>query len=160
MQINDLFGILTAYHVLKNLPETGDIGLILPTTSAPQLHAPKIKAEMVQKIKIACGKSAAEGPDIGFLLLQSVEVGWIKAIKSFYNLSLRREKVLTSAPDYRDGVWFLCGFAAEHTSEEPAQAGFAKVKVFRGDIGAGGVIREFSKNDFDYFDSPRPGAEV
>jgi hypothetical protein len=107
---------------------------------------------MVQKIKIAHGKSAAEGPDIGFLVLQSVDAGWLKAIKSFYNLSLRRERVLTSPQDYRDGVWFLSGFAAEQTAEEPAQAGFAKVKVFRGDIGAARVSREFSIDDFDYFD--------
>jgi hypothetical protein len=151
VQIDDFFGILTAYHVLKNLPQSGEIGLLLSTRSDPQLHAPKIKVEMVKKIKIAYGNSVAKGPDIGFLLLQSVEVGWIKAIKSFYNLSLRREKLLTSAPNYQDGVWFLCGFAAERTSEEP-EAGFSKVKIFRGDIGAGGIIREFSADDFDYLD--------
>jgi len=152
VQIDDVYGILTAYHVLKNLPDTGDIGLILPTRSQPQLRAPKIKGEVVQKVKVAHGKKAAEGPDIGFLLLPPVEVGWLRSIKSFYNLSRHCGKVLTSPQDYHDGVWFLCGFAAEHTSEEPAQAGFAKVKVFRGAVGAGGVNREFSIDDFDYFD--------
>lgn len=152
VQIDDVYGILTAYHVLKKLPDTGDIGLILPRRSQPQLHAPTIKGEVVQKVKVAYGENADEGPDIGFLLLPSEVAGWLKAIKSFYNLSRRREKVLTSPHDYRDGVWFLCGFAAEQTSEEPAQAGFAKVKVFRGDIGVVGVNREFSIDDFDYFD--------
>jgi hypothetical protein len=152
VQIDGVYGILTAYHVLENLPDTGDVGLILPDRSQPRLHASKLKADMVQKIKIAHGKNAAQGPDIGFLLLSPVEVGWLKAFKSFYNLSLRRERVLTSLHDYRDGIWFLCGFAAEETSEEPAQGGFAKVKVFRGDIGAGGLSSEFSIEDFDYLD--------
>jgi len=152
VQIDDVYGVLTAYHVLKNLPDTGDIGLILPTRSQPQLHASKIKGEVVQKIKVAHGKNAAEGPDIGLLLLPPVEAGWLKAIKSFYNLRRRREKVLTSPQDYRDGIWFVSGFAGAQTSEEPAQGGFAKVKVFRGDIGAAGVNREFSIDDFDYFD--------
>jgi len=152
VQFDDVYGILTAYHVLKNLPDTGEIGLILPRRSQPQLHASKIKREVVQRVKVAYGKIAAEGPDIGVLLLPLVEAGWLKAIKSFYNLSLRREKVLTNPQDYRDGVWFLGGFAAEQTSEEPAQAGFAKVKLFRGNIGATGVNKEFSIDDFDYFD--------
>jgi hypothetical protein len=40
VQIDDFFGILTAYHVLKNLPQSGDIGLILPTRSDPQFTRP------------------------------------------------------------------------------------------------------------------------
>lgn len=34
VQIDDVYGILTAYHVLKNLPDTGDIGLIKGVKSA------------------------------------------------------------------------------------------------------------------------------
>src|SRR5262245_8003007 len=150
--VDDLFGILTAGHVLKNLPDTGAIGLILSKLSDPQLHAPKIKVEMLQKIEIGYAKNGAEGPDIGFLVLPALEVGWIQAIKAFYKLSLRRETVLASMPDCRDGVWFLSGFAAEQTLEEPAQAGFSKVKVFRGDIGAGRVKRHFTAGDFDYIE--------
>lgn len=152
VQIEETYGILTAHHVLEGLPKTADIGLILATTFEAQLHRKTIKAEVLRRIEIARGANDSEGPDLGFLILPPAEVESLKAIKTFYNLSKRRDKILAKPASLDEGIWFLCGFAAELTSDEPPEAGYGTVKGFRGLIGAGGVTKEYILGDFDYFD--------
>lgn len=152
IQIDNTYGILTAHHVMEHLPRTGEIGLILATSFEAKVNRPTIKGEVIRWVKIARGHVDSEGPDLGLLLLPPAEVGWLKAIKSFYNLSLRREKLLSNPPNCNEGLWFLCGFAGGLTSEKSPEAGFARVKGFRGMCGAGGVERQYSVGDFDYFD--------
>jgi hypothetical protein len=152
VQIDDTYGILTAHHVMECLPRMGEIGLVLATSFDAKVNRPTIKGEVIRWIEIARGHIDSEGPDLGLLILPPTEVGWLKAIKSFYNLSLRREKLLSNPPNCNEGLWFLCGFAGELTSEKSPEAGFARVKGFRGMCGAGGIERQYSAGDFDYFD--------
>ena len=89
---------------------------------------------------------------MGLLVLPPADVGGLKAIKSFYNLSRRREAILASPPNIREGIWFLCGFPNELTSEEPPEAGYEIVKGFRSTCGAGGIRHEYQTGDYDYLE--------
>lgn len=152
VQVDDRHGILTAYHVLDYLRNTKEIGLILATRFEPSLHSPMLKAEVLRPLKIAQGRKQSEGPDLGLLILPEADVGLLKAKKSFYNLSRYRERVLDNPPAHNEGIWFLCGFAGELTSELLPERGYARVKVFWGDCGVGWVDREYCVGEFDYFE--------
>src|SRR4030042_3969547 len=102
--------ILTADHVLGNLPETGMVGLILPTRFQAQLHRVTLDMALSPKIRIARGKVASEGPDLGALLLPAPTVSIVQSLKEFYNLS-KRQELFSSAPTTDLGVWVLCGMA-------------------------------------------------
>jgi len=152
VQIDDTYGVLTAYHVLDYLRNTDEIGLILATRFEPSLHRFTLKAEVLRPLKIAQGHDQSGGPDLGLLILPEVDVGSLKARKSFYNLSSHRQRVLDNPPAHDEGLWFLCGFAGELTSERLPERGYARVKVFQGACGVGWVDREYCVGDFDYFE--------
>jgi hypothetical protein len=61
--------ILTADHVLGNLPDTGLVGLILPTRFKAQLQRVTLDMALSTKVRIARGEVASEGPDLAALLL-------------------------------------------------------------------------------------------
>lgn len=143
--------ILTADHVLGNLPDTGVVGLILPKRFQAQLHRVTLDMALTTKIRIARGKIASEGPDLGALLLPAPIVSIVQSIKGFYNLS-KRQEVFSSAPTIDLGVWVLCGMAHEWTSDTKPEHGYQRVKVFRGICGAGVVSNQRNANDFDYID--------
>lgn len=143
--------ILTADHVLDNLPDTGLVGLILPTRFQAQLHRVTLNMAQTTKIRIARGEVASEGPDLGALLLPTPIVSIVQSIKGFYNLS-KRQELFSSAPTIDLGVWILSGMADEWTSDTTPEHGYQRVKVFRGICGAGVVSNQRNTKDFDYID--------
>jgi len=152
VQVDGTYGILTAHHVLRHLPDGPEIGLIIVTRFNPMLHRVTLRREAVRRLLIAKGDCDSEGPDLGVLLLSEVDVAALRTWKSFYNLPLHLEGVLGNPPALNEGVWLLCGFAGELTAEHGPDRGFASVMVFHGQCGAGWVEREYSVGDFDYFD--------
>jgi hypothetical protein len=152
VQIDETYGILTAHHVLSNLPKDGDIGLILATRFGAQLHRYTIPSQVIRRVEIARGQIESEGPDLALLIIPAAEVELIKAFKSFYNLVSRRDEILVNPPDKNDGIWFISGFANELTTDEPPEHGYQRVKSFYGMFGAGGVRSEYTDGLFDYFD--------
>jgi hypothetical protein len=152
VHIDDSYGILTACHVLDHLRNADEIGLVLPTRCEPFLHSAKLKSQVVRPLKVAQGPVHSEGPDLGLLILAEADIGWLKAKKSFYNLPHHREQIVDNPLAHDEGVWFLCGFAGELTSEAPPEKGYALVKEFHGACGIVCVRREYQVGDFDYFE--------
>lgn len=150
--IDRMHGILTADHVLENLPEAGQVGLILATMGRPELHRLTIDMQLAEKVRIARGKVESEGPDLGILVLPPANIGIISASKSFYNLSGRCEDILSCPTSIDKGAWLLSGLIEERTTEAEPEAGFQKVKVFRGICGGGIVKGESERKGFDYLD--------
>ncbi|MFQ5965936.1 MAG: hypothetical protein ACE5KZ_16850 [Candidatus Scalinduaceae bacterium] len=147
VEIDGLYAILTAQHVIKELPKSGDIGLMI----SPDIEKPIVKSEFLNKIEVARGSIESEGPDLGIILLPSPIVGQLKAKKSFYNLSLKRDKILSDPPKNYKGIWFLCGMPAEMTTTEGPSKGFNVIKRFTLFCGAARVKKEYSKGEYDYF---------
>lgn len=154
VEIDGTFGILTAHHVIEELPSHGEIGLIL----SEQLHRYTLQPGSVKKVKIARGPKASEGPDLALLIFQPTDLrqikalGQIRAIKSFYNLLLRRDTIINNPPENDMGIWFLCGFPDEGTIREDPDRGFDAVMAFHGLCGAGGVEKEYISGSYDYLE--------
>ncbi len=143
--------ILTAGHVISNLPNSGLVGLILPTRFGNQRHQTKIDMALVKKIIIAQGFDESEGPDIGLLVLPDADLARFSNRKNFFNLSKRREKMLKNPHPATRGAWVLCGMVAEWTSNLPEERGIKYGKGFRGLCGPVVLTRERQKGRFDYF---------
>lgn len=151
VQIGDNYGILTARHVLEYLRGDKTIGLLLGNMIKPYRHRVEVCSDTMRWVTIASSGKESEGPDLAILLLSSVGVGWLRAQKTFYNL-LKREWLLHTPPDLDVGVWFLCGFADEATTERVPESGSGRIKVFEGICGDGWVENEYCVGDFGYLD--------
>lgn len=98
MTVGKVVGVLTAAHVLDNLPNAGSVGIV--QYIAEGLHYRKQTIEMAGAAKVVLrgSKFGADGPDLGFLRLPAQSVGWISAIQSFYNLLKHRDDASYAAP--------------------------------------------------------------
>jgi hypothetical protein len=149
--IGDRFAILTAHHVIQNLPTTGRLGIFLSPTHEPH----SIDTQGLTYLKIARGKDDSIGPDLGVVLLAPSIASSIGAKKNFYNLERQRDKLLHNPPDLRDGLWFVNGFPDENTVVAPdADSGRGFVKWFYNFGGVGTPQDSFQIGDHDYFTIP------
>lgn len=148
--IDSVRAVLTAHHVVSILPTIGRLGLIL----GPTLQQHTVDTQGVTYLKIARGTIDANGPDLGAVVFAPSIAGAIAAKKTFYNLELRREPLLSSAPDLHDGFWFVNGFVAENTVEERGKDGYDLIKGFYNLSGAGGPDEAVLEGEHDYFIFP------
>jgi hypothetical protein len=151
VQVGDANAILTACHVLKYLQRDEEVGLLLANTVEPLIQRLTIRREALKWITIAHGAVEQDGPDLGLLLLSQVDAAALRARKSFYGLSYR-QWLLDKPPALDGGVWFLCGFADEATTERGPERGLGRVKVFEGACGAGWVGKCYQVDGFEYLD--------
>jgi hypothetical protein len=143
--------ILTAAHVISNLPDSGPVGLILPTRFGPHRHQTKIEMQTVRKIIIARGTDEDKGPDIGLLILPSADLARFSDRKIFSNLSKRRKKMLHDPHPAIRGAWVLCGMVGEWTTNLPKERGYEHGKGFNGLCSPVALVNERQETDFDYF---------
>lgn len=116
----DKFGVLTAAHVLDDLPDTGKLGY-LTFNRQDSFQQAKIDAGLTKKVYAPGWVSGAVVPDLGFL--QIFDTDALNAMHargcSFYNLDREREiKGLTS-----NGLaleYIATGVVAETRVEVPA----------------------------------------
>ena len=119
-----------------------------------------IEMQHAEPILIGGEASGASGPDLGFLRLSQSDVGKLKALGSFYNLSRRRSDALANVPSASNYVDAITGIVHERTKEiasvspKVVSTGFEALFV----DGLSGKIIDHA--DFDLFDfepAPRPG---
>jgi len=146
--IDDIHGILTADHVLGCLSSAMDITLlIMHGRKHKGLRIPK---QLVRMIKLARGPVGSEGPDLGFIVLPRENIGDLKARKSFFNLSNKRERMLNKPPDRILGMWCLLG----GVPDENAYLDSLRIKKMNAFCFQSFIEKEYSKNGFDYFEFP------
>lgn len=150
--ISTRFAILTAHHVIEELPTTGRLGILLSPTHTPH----SIDIQGLRCLKIARGDDDSVGPDLGaVLLLAHPIISSIKAIKSFYDLEPRRDQLLNYPPDLRGGLWLVNGFPDENTAVRPdVDRGHGLVKSFYNLAGIGRPDTSFQIGNYDYFTIP------
>ncbi len=150
---------LTAEHVIGNLPREGRLGLIL-STKAEQTS---IDISGVHYLRIERGRDPRAGPDIAAIVLSSPVASTVASKKTFYNLDVSREQLMTAPPNDREGIWIASGFVEELTQIDPNPAPYESVKGFC-DFGAVGGVESYSVNgQHDYFEFPisqPPGGSV
>lgn len=146
--------ILTADHVLDNLPTRGEVGLTLSSVYRPILHRFSFYMEDSRKITIARGiegSEGPEGPDLGIVIISEVTANRIEDNnKIFYNLEKRRNRIIQNPSFLSTGIWYLCGMPVEWTEELPEQGMFKPVMVFRGACGEVNIPTEEVRGAFDY----------
>jgi hypothetical protein len=150
VSIGSIRAVLTAHHVVSILPTTGRLGLIL----GPTLQQDTVDTQGLSYLKIERGMIDADGPDLGAVVLAPSIAGNIAAKKTFYNLGLRRDQLLSTPPELHDGFWFVNGFIAEKTIEERGRDGYGLVKGFYNLSGAGGPEEAIVFGEHDYFAFP------
>jgi len=127
--VGSIQGILTAAHVLEELPDHGEVGLIRFTRNRV-LQKQTIDMSLAEKLAIRGNGQEVDGPDIGFLRLATHQAGALSATNVFFNLSKREESVLGNkhpSSQYFEGV---SGIIAEWTAYDHAgEAGFQGLSV-------------------------------
>ena len=84
VKLGSIRAILTAAHVLSNLPRSGPVGLILYSRNSTRVHQFDLNMETVRQIQIGKGPVDSDGPDLALAILPFPKVGSIEAVKSFY----------------------------------------------------------------------------
>jgi hypothetical protein len=148
--IDGVQGVLTAEHVIRALKANkSPVGLILVERDKTQPHR-IIFDPTVGSTVFPNPDDSINGPDLGFLQLDLPTIAAVSAKKSFYNLTLQRDRMLGNQPSHDRGAWFMAGLADEWTTDVENESGFAKMKKFRGMIGEVGFSRRHAREGFDY----------
>src|SRR3990172_9470784 len=142
--------ILTAHHVVRELPRVGRLGILLEPTRLPHT----VDTRGLAFVEIARGADDAIGPDLGAVILAPPIVSAIAAKKNFYNLDLQCKRQLQSPPELRDGAWFAQGFLEEGTLVTADPEGQGLRKAFYHFSGVGGPDDSPQIGDYDYFEFP------
>lgn len=152
VSVNGVRAILTAQHVLTNLPNSGHIGLLTPMRFGSRIHRLSIDMQHVRRIPIAKGDDDSKGPDLGLLVLATTDWSRLPTGKIFYNLSKRQDLILEKPPEDNRGAWVLCGMVAERTHDlsHEDEKRHGKGKSFYGICINAVPVAHREQRDFDY----------
>ncbi len=75
--VGSLYGILTAAHVLGNLPTKGQVGLVTHADDPSRFQKQIIMMEHTDSVIMRGKAFDQKGPDLGFLRLPQQSIGWI-----------------------------------------------------------------------------------
>lgn len=144
--------ILTAQHVISKLPDSGDVGLIVPTRQQGYHHPVIIDLDHARKIPIAKGADDSRGPDLGLLVLSAADWSLFPTGKTFFNLSKRCEMMLNAPHAPLRGIWVICGLVGEWTNNPPPNRRLPEHQTgFHGLAMPVAMTKERKEADFDYF---------
>ncbi len=142
--------ILTAHHVLKELPKSGRLGLVL----SDKEEKTNIDVNGISYVEMDRGQVDADGPDIGFVRLSGAVASSIGAKKSFYNLDKHKEALLKNPPRDHVGFWDANGFIEQLTMVDTKTNPKQTVKAFCQFGALGGVVDYKERGKYDYCKFP------
>jgi len=151
VSIGKVSGVLTAAHVLDNLPDHGVVGIV--EYRGESLHHRKQTIDMAGATKIMLRDAAfgSDGPDLGFLRLPGENIGWLAAIGSFYNLLLHRSDA-SNPPPSPHSVDAIVGMIDERTKDLPAERPNERRKGFEALFSNGTTSAGREANSYDLVD--------
>ena len=117
--VGSMHGILTAAHVLDNLPTRGQVGLVTHADDPSRFQKQTITMEHTDSIVMRGKTFDQKGPDLAFLRLPQESIGWIAAKNSFYNLRKHRDDVLAGKEPTKSHVDLVTGMVHELTTKAP-----------------------------------------
>ncbi|MFH1321184.1 MAG: hypothetical protein ABII90_11095 [Bacteroidota bacterium] len=148
--INNFYSILTAEHVLAEIKPSDHLGLLTSFTGSP--HRFKYDQNCLYIHKIAKGEDDSMGPDIGLIVLPQVDIGLLKAQKSFFNIDKRKERFSKSFLEKDRGFWFTCGFPGEWEIDLLTSSEFSSIKGYKALFGVSGISKEYEASGYDYLE--------
>ena len=150
IQVAGRYAILTAEHVVRELPKTGRLGLLLQ----PSRHDFTIDTNGLRYVSIARGDIDSEGPDLGAVILSSETASSIGAIKQFWNLTSHRDAMLQNPPILNSGFWIANGFPDTEKAIEADTEDGSRVMRYMNFNGVGGPREPWVVGDHDYYSFP------
>jgi hypothetical protein len=148
------YGLLTAHHVAKslNLRPNSNENLGLAINNQP--HALIIEFSNLKHYKIGIPLNDENGPDIAFIeILDSEKLGWIKAYRSFCDISSTTTKTILETPvSNTNSLWAIAGMPEEFSEKIESQNVFKVIWDLKAQAFFGGVEKYFEMDGFDYID--------
>jgi len=157
IMVGDSYGILTAQHVIRNLPNNGKLGLILSQKN----ETSNIDIAYLTKIEIGIPERGKEkkGPDIGVIKLTAKTASEIGSVKSFYNLFKRTHVFESNDLREKEGPWYAQGFVEELTQEDVEKGNKNIVNSYCQYGAIGGIEDYVVRDNYDYFKFPIESSE-
>lgn len=141
-------GILTAAHVIGNLPDRGEMGLVRFPGKPRLLQKQTIDMEVAKKLIIARGSDGPTGPDLGFLRLPAVNAENLRATNSFLNIGVRHGVEL-SAHKGSAHIDAVAGVVSAWTKDLPPPRPATRMMSFELLYCGGTVTAKYQPSDFD-----------
>ena len=148
--INSLHSILTAEHVTAQLRNSDRLGLLSSFRGNP--HRYTFNQDNLGIHSIGRGKDDSIGPDIGLIVLPRINIGRLKAEKTFFNVDKRIELFNKGFISTDRGFWFTFGFPGEFEQDLQPRRGFAAIKGYQGLCGISGIMKEYEDSGYDYLE--------
>ncbi|MBI4833842.1 MAG: hypothetical protein HY811_03335 [Planctomycetes bacterium] len=150
IKTQNTYGILTAQHVAATLKDSNELGLIISEIEHRHIVFIKDILEVAKPLDLS---DYSQGPDLAVIILPPEAIGTLKAKKSFFDISYKREKRLKEAVNYEEGVWFICGFPEEYTKKVSSTQGYNYAKEFYcicGETPIHPIQKEHINGDYDF----------
>jgi len=138
--LNGQEGILTAAHVLEELPSQGEIGLLLAGNQPKIPTSLKFNANYCRRYVIPGARSKENGPDIAFMTLPPDILSLVKAKASVFNLDKRREQILARNFPTTHCLYCVTGIIAERTVPIKAPNPLQHAALLAGSFEPGGIV--------------------
>lgn len=121
--IHGIYGIITASHVVDQLPKLDPycLGLVL----SEKANIFKIDKSCINIYQISGSEFDENGPDLAFIQLSEPDISTIKAILSFQNLDIDNPNYDPFEVD--DYGWVVCGTPGAQTEWSENEAGFKNI---------------------------------
>lgn len=146
ISIGEVYGILTAQHVARELDNDSYLGLVIAKEG--QEHEFTIPKANLNILDIGTPQTEKNGPDLSFIAIPIHKVGTIKATKHFYPMLLSKDYAIENDKPVA-GFWCICGSPETMTLSEDSQV-FDEVLSFCIYCGIGGVPTYDENDDWDY----------
>jgi len=152
IKFGQIYGVLTAGHVLKGLPDSGDVAISLYPRNTAKLQKQTITMNHATKLIVGDGGANSNDLDIGFLRLTSPNIGNLNATNSFLNFSMGREKYIRADPPAKPYFHAVLGAVGEWLTElnpnQPNTILLGNELLF----GDGEIVREYEEKNLDFYD--------
>jgi hypothetical protein len=160
VMIGSVYGILTAAHVLDNLSNEEEVGIVLYQLDTPQLQRQVLQIKRADAVAIRGGKFGPSGPDLALIRLPHKNTEWLRATSSFFNLAKRRDDVLAEAPPAPHHVDAIIGMLHERTKELPPRRVGERRKGFEALFCDGEIRANRTESEYDLLDFvPTPDSD-
>lgn len=117
VKLGEIYGILTAAHVLKLMGENETVGLVRFPSIKPLLQNYRLELALTERFADWSGKDG-DAPDIAFLKIPAVNGKALEALGAvFYNLAIAREFAVSTQENLMSKCYAVVGVVGEWTSD-------------------------------------------
>lgn len=149
VDIGQTKGILTAAHVLAELPNTGPVGIVRFFNKEDKLQKLTLEMGHTQKISLGTAPFSEWGPDLAFLRLPFDTAGSLAATNNYVNFNRAREENELPATPYFDAV---VGEIGEWTKNLSPKKPVTKLKGVQALFATGNIANKVIRDGLDFVD--------